>query len=85
MSGPTQTLLIESEDARVHCAVLNVRPDTAHTPPPDPRPPEGDTAVRETGRPCGDNGCPLPQDPTARLRPTTRPHPVPHAPKGAPY
>jgi len=36
MSGPTQTLLIESEDARVHCAVLNVRPDTDHTPPPDP-------------------------------------------------
>src|SRR3712207_9276515 len=28
MSGPTRTLVTESEDARVHCAVLNVRPDT---------------------------------------------------------
>src|SRR3712207_2738227 len=30
----------ESEDARVHCAVLNVRPVTTRTPPPDP-PPRG--------------------------------------------
>jgi hypothetical protein len=26
----------ESEDARVHCAVLNVRPDTDHPTPPNP-------------------------------------------------
>src|SRR3954468_17374672 len=52
MYGPTQTLLLtESEDARVHCAVLNVRPDTGHPPPPDPRTPTGDTAVRGTDRP----------------------------------
>src|SRR6476646_11497309 len=44
--GPTQTLLLtETEDARVHCAVLNVQPDTPHTPPPDPRTPTGDTTV----------------------------------------
>src|SRR5688572_12067749 len=49
---PTQTLkFTESEDARVHCAVLNVRPDTAHLSPPDPRTPTGGTAVREAGRP----------------------------------
>jgi hypothetical protein len=47
----TNPELTESEDARVHCAVLNVRPDTPHTTPPDPRPPAGDTAVRDTGRP----------------------------------
>ena len=28
----------ESKDARVHCAVLNVRPDTTHTSPPNPQP-----------------------------------------------
>jgi hypothetical protein len=32
----TQLLHTESEDARVHCAVLNVRPDTGHPTPPDP-------------------------------------------------
>src|SRR5919112_1732001 len=29
------------KDARVHCAVLNVRPDTGHPTPPDPPPPQG--------------------------------------------
>src|SRR3978361_665222 len=33
----------ESEDARVHCAVLNVRPDTGHPTPPDPHTPSGGT------------------------------------------
>ena len=47
----TTLLLTESEDARVHCAVLNVQPDTLHTTPPDPRTPTGDAAVREAGRP----------------------------------
>ena len=51
MSGPTRTPVTESEDARVHCAVLNVRPDTPQPPPPDPRTPTGGTAVREAGRP----------------------------------
>ena len=37
----TNPELTESEDARVHCAVLNVRPDTGHPTPPDPRPPRG--------------------------------------------
>jgi hypothetical protein len=47
----TNPELTESEDARVHCAVLNVRPDTPHTTPPDPAHPQAHTAVRETGRP----------------------------------
>src|SRR3954469_19180357 len=50
----TNPELTESEDARVHCAVLNVRPDTPHTSPPDPRPPTGDTAVREQESPARD-------------------------------
>jgi hypothetical protein len=29
------------KDARVHCAVLNVRPDTHHMTPPDPPPHQG--------------------------------------------
>ena len=50
MSGPTQNPAnTESEDARVHCAVLNVRPDTHHTTPPDPPTPTGATAVRDAG------------------------------------
>ena len=40
--GPTRTLQIRVlKDARVHCAVLNVRPDTGHPTPPDLRPPRG--------------------------------------------
>jgi hypothetical protein len=35
---PTRTPVTESEDARVHCAVLNVRPDTGHPTPPNPTP-----------------------------------------------
>ena len=33
------------KDARVHCAVLNVRPDTDQPTPPDPHIPSGSTAV----------------------------------------
>src|ERR1700712_2112169 len=33
---PTRNSLTESEDARVHCAVLNVQPATPHTTPPTP-------------------------------------------------
>ncbi len=87
MCGPTQTLLSESEDARVHCAVLNVRPDTGHPTPPDPaHSPRGATPQgsrryemqtgpdTEATSPPGSPGGPLPQDPTACLRtgPTTR-------------
>jgi hypothetical protein len=51
-NGPTQTLLLtESEDARVHCAVLNVQPDTGHLTPPNPPTPQGDLVVRGTDRP----------------------------------
>jgi hypothetical protein len=68
MSGPTQTLHTESEDARVHCAVLNVRPATPHMSPPDP-PPHGDGGGTRSRRALTrSNGCPLPQDPTACLR-----------------
>src|SRR4029434_3349583 len=37
----TNPQITESEDARVHCAVLNVRPDTDPAPPPDPPSPRG--------------------------------------------
>ena len=36
--------------------------------PPSIAGPRETRAVRQIGRPCRDNGCPLPQDPTARLR-----------------
>ena len=77
--GPTQTLkLTESEDARVHCAVLNVRPDTDPAPPPDPRPPQGQRRYDRRSAPTQDRshpttgGGPLSQDPTACLRTGTR-------------
>src|SRR3954466_12876366 len=41
LCGPTQTPATESEDARVHCAVLNVRPVPDPTPPPAHPPPRG--------------------------------------------
>ena len=80
MSGPTQTLLIESEDARVHCAVLNVQPDTDPTPPPDPQPPTGDTAVRQKIDPAEKkrNARSLRTQQRA-YEPTHHTHPVPHA------
>src|SRR5215212_5009691 len=37
-AGLHKPCITESEDARVHCAVLNVRPDTGHPTPPDPAP-----------------------------------------------
>src|SRR3982750_1846142 len=37
LCGPTQTPATESEDARVHCAVLNVRPATHPHAPAEPR------------------------------------------------
>ncbi len=47
--------------------------------PPDPGPPQGNQAVRDAGEPCTEcNGHPLPQDPTACLRPVIPHHPVPH-------
>ena len=47
LCGPTRTLRTnkESKDARVHCAVLNVRPDTDHPTPPAPPHPRVQTAV----------------------------------------
>src|ERR671917_2270773 len=37
-AGLQELCVTESEDARVHCAVLNVRPDTGHPTPPNPSP-----------------------------------------------
>ena len=37
----TNPAITESEDARVHCAVLNVQPATGHPTPPAPRTPTG--------------------------------------------
>ena len=51
--GPTRTLQIRVlKDARVHCAVLNVRPDTDPTPPPDLPNPTGRAAVRQKTGPA---------------------------------
>src|SRR5687768_7543432 len=43
LCGPTRTLITykSPKDARVHCAVLNVRPDTDHPTPPALPPPRG--------------------------------------------
>src|SRR5215210_1971146 len=74
-AGLHKPCITESEDARVHCAVLNVRPDTPHPTPPNPTRPAGRPVVRDAGGPCheiaapGHPGGPLPQDPTACLRP----------------
>ena len=49
LCGPTRTLRTnkESKDARVHCAVLNVRPDTDHRHPTSPATPSGaDSGMR---------------------------------------
>src|SRR5687768_16206153 len=86
---PTKTLVTESEDARVHCAVLNVRPVTDPAPPPDPPSPrerrryEERSALSE-GRPPGSPGGPAPSGPnsvpTDRSTPVHRvPHPLARA------
>lgn len=71
------------KDARVHCAVLNVRPDTPHTTPPTQTPRKGwwyeiRKALTQEQRPRPQGlpppAGPLPQDPTACLR-TDPPHP----------
>jgi len=83
MSGPTQTLLIESEDARVHCAVLNVRPDTDHLTPPTP-PPAGNVVVRNADRPCQKQRLPAPSGPNSvPTRRTPAPSSGPRTPRGA--
>jgi hypothetical protein len=63
-AGTTYTLLLqshtpvtESEDARVHCAVLNVRPDTGHPTPPNPSPPRRTTRQGQPRRADGGTRC----------------------------
>src|SRR3954453_7708717 len=85
--GPITKLSTESEDARVHCAVLNVRPATAPTPPPDPTPPAGGMDGTETGTalsegprspaPSGPNSVP-----TTPRPPTTPIHTPPRSTNG---
>jgi hypothetical protein len=79
-AGLQKLLHTESEDARVHCAVLNVQPATTHMTPPNPAN-DGwyemqggpDTRTTTTGTTVPG---PFPQDPTACLRPTP-----PHRPR----
>src|SRR3954469_13420147 len=82
----------ESKDARVHCAVLNVQPDTPHTPPPNPRTPRGTRRYEKQGgpeqkqRPPGQTPGPVPSGPNSV--PTTNPPsttPFHTPPQGAPY
>src|SRR3954465_10689738 len=44
-------LFTESEDARVHCAVLKQQPAIPHRSPPNPDPPQRHRVVREQGEP----------------------------------
>jgi hypothetical protein len=76
-------------DARVHCAVLNVRAVTPHPPPPDPGNPGGTTSMRHHRRNTptpparSGHGRPVPSGPNSV--PTTSPsnHHVPHPPRRA--
>jgi len=79
-----ESIDLPTKDARVHCAVLNVRKMTTTPPPParthkdNPRGSGGTT----TRWPPRSNGHPLPQDPTACLPPAPRIttfHTLPHA------
>src|SRR5688572_17421238 len=63
--GPTRTPVTESEDARVHCAVLNVRPDTAHTPPPGPGSPRGTGRYEKQDGPEQKQRLPAPSGPNS--------------------
>jgi hypothetical protein len=67
LCGPTNSAT-ESEDARVHCAVLNERPDTTPDDPAGPAPPQGQRRY-EIRAALNETAFPLPQDPTACLRP----------------
>src|SRR5688572_27331802 len=78
-----ELLRTESEDARVHCAVLNVRPVTDPAPPPDPPSPQGQRryerrSALQSSRlpaPSGPNSVP-----TDRSTPVRRvPHPLARA------
>ena len=77
----------EPKDARVHSAVLNLRPDTHPNPPPDPPPHTGTTAVREQAGPDTRNtdhtptpgGRPVPSGPNSA--PTTTPAPPDSGPR----
>jgi hypothetical protein len=81
-AGLQKLLHTESEDARVHCAVLNVQPATTHMTPPNPAN-DGwyemqggpDTRTTTTGTTVPG---PFPQDPTACLPPDI--HPPPRSP-----
>jgi hypothetical protein len=82
LCGPTRTLVTESEDARVHCAVLNVRPVTIHVIPPVPQGPSGlrryemqdgpDDEVERFPVPSGPNSVPTTRTPPRPPRSTPR-------------
>jgi hypothetical protein len=94
-AGLHKLLLQESEDARVHCAVLNVRPVTPHTPPPAHTPPQG-TWRYENRRALTEKNQPIDPEPGQTVRslrtqqrayepnPTSRLRST-HPPKGMPY
>src|SRR3954467_3691228 len=90
--GPTRTLLIRvRKDARVHCAVLNVQPDTGHPTPPDPPRPQTEQRyamqtgpAREDTRPPPAGGGSALSGPTSVPTPRiTHTHPVPRAARDA--
>src|SRR3954469_3533603 len=63
LCGPTQTPATESEDARVHCAVLNVQPATHPPPPPNPAHPSGHTSGTRTRQAPTQGNQPHPDNP----------------------
>ncbi len=76
---PTRTLYYRVR--RCSRPLCSSQRTTRHPPhdPARPRPPTGNQTVRDAGEPCTEcNGHPLPQDPTACLRPVIPHHPVPH-------
>src|SRR5688500_14638537 len=79
-AGLQELLHTESEDARVHCAVLNVRPDTDPAPPPDPHIRTGTAAVRQKIGPDMSSRKPAPSGPNSV--PTT---PHPRRPRSTPH
>src|SRR3954453_12844531 len=58
-------------DARVHCAVLNVREVAPHPPPPDPGTPGGTTSMKPSTR----KQSPVPSGPNS-VPTTSHPHPM---------
>ena len=81
--GPTRTLQHRVKDARVHCAVLKVRPVTASLDPARPGTARGDRRYENSRALTESNRSPAPSGPNS-VPTTAAPahHPVPRTPEG---